>query len=75
MPARRADENCVRKHIFVDIDDWQWFEEKFGESLGTSRAIRLVMRKYRKALEARVAEVAERPKVGELDFETQGGTR
>jgi hypothetical protein len=59
---RRNADDLVRRHIWVSADDWAWFEETFEGKLGISEAIRLVMRKYRQGIEAKVGSVAVRPK-------------
>lgn len=57
---RNPNANLVRKHIWLDADDWLWINETFGGKLKPSEAIRLILRKYRQGVEARVAERAQR---------------
>jgi len=59
---KRSADNLARKHIWVDTDDWQWYEETFAGRMKISEAIRLVMRKYRQSVEAKVGASAARPR-------------
>lgn len=59
-PAKPPSERLVRKHVHFDPDDWEWIRTHFGESVGISKAIRLMVQKFRQNIEARAA-AASRP--------------
>jgi hypothetical protein len=65
-----SSDKLARKHIFVNIDDWQWYEAQFGgkNQLGTSRAIRITMRKFREAMEANASAKAQRVNVEDIEI-------
>ncbi len=50
-------DKLIRKHIFVNADDWKFFEDHFGgrNQIGTSKAVRICMNKFREALEAKAS--------------------
>lgn len=59
--AERAVEPLIRKHIFFSPDDWEWLTATYGETIGPSRAIRLIIRQFRKNVEAKASAQAQRP--------------
>jgi hypothetical protein len=65
------EDKLVRKHIFMNEDDWKWIEDRFGgkNKLGTSKAIRIMLRKYREAIEAKESESASRIDTSEIQLE------
>ncbi len=67
MPEEAVDNltglRMERKHIWVDKENWRWVQETFGATIGTSAAVRLMMKKFREGVEAKVSsEVASRPR-------------
>jgi hypothetical protein len=60
MP-RIESEKVVRKHLHVYEDDWTWLEATFGESIGISKAVRTIIRKFRQQAEAKGAQTVAKP--------------
>lgn len=60
---RRNDgEDLTRVHLWVYTRDWERIKAYFGESLGPSKAARLMLRKFLDNLEAETELNAKRPK-------------
>lgn len=59
MTLRNTSDSLERKHIWMDKDDWQWVCETFAGKMTPSEAIRLIIRKYRQGIEARLASKLE----------------
>lgn len=55
MTVKGETRNAKRFHIWLDKEDAEWYKQMFGTEMGFSRAIRTVMKSYRKAIEAQVA--------------------
>lgn len=53
----------TRRHIWVDDDDWQWVCSTFEGKLTPSAAVRTILKKFRKGIEARAEAGARRPPV------------
>lgn len=68
MPKNNGEE-MVRKHIWMYQDDWDFLEQTFGApgQIGTSAAIRLMVRKYINQLRERGAGVAQPVKTDTVD--------
>lgn len=58
--ARRKGEAMTRRHIWMADDDYAEIERLFGNTIGTSDAIRRMVRVWLKAAQARV-EGASKP--------------
>lgn len=54
MPRIANTEDLVRVHILVFKEDWEKWKALFGDTLGPSKAMRIVLRDYLKRLEAEV---------------------
>lgn len=48
-----------RVHIWMDPRDIEWIDLVFGESIGRSRAIRLIISKYRKTIDEKTNQQAQ----------------
>lgn len=57
---RRAPDR-TRRHIWVDDDDWDWVCSTFEGKLTPSAAVRTILKKFRKGIEARAEQRARRP--------------
>lgn len=44
-----------RVHLYLDSDDMDWYRATFKDSLGLSKAVRAVLKSYRKRIEAQAA--------------------
>ena len=73
MPISNLHEpsRLVRKHIFVNIDDWNWIIDNYGgpNQLGTSKAVRLMIRKMREAVEAKALRAASPVQHDDIELE------
>lgn len=71
MPHPIADAEAVeRTHIHLFSSDIQWLKATFGASTGYSKAIRTIVRAYRKGIEAQAGEAARSLELGvEVDLE------
>lgn len=58
MPRKETEDTC-RKHIWVFQSDWEWLEGHFGSTVGISRAIRHIIRTFRKQMEAKALTNAQ----------------
>lgn len=56
--SRRETEAVSRHHVWLFDDDWQWLLDYYQSKMGVSRAIRVIIRNYRRNLEARAAAEA-----------------
>ena len=56
-----------RKHIWLSADDWEWLTEHFSKSIGASKAIRMIIAKFRKHIEAKAAAASRRPENEEIE--------
>lgn len=45
-----------RYHLYLDKEDMAWFKETFGQTTGLSKAIRAILRSYRKRIESTAAQ-------------------
>jgi hypothetical protein len=65
MTSRRDGEPRTRRHIWIDDDDWQWITSRWGsrDSIGVSKAIRLIIKTFRRNAEAAAGASAKRPQV------------
>lgn len=48
--SRKVEERLIRKHVWMSEEDWNWIEESYGNTLGTSKAVRLMIKNFRKAV-------------------------
>lgn len=72
----RGTEDMHRRHVWIADDDWDWLGELYRKNIGISGAIRLMIKDYRKRIEAKAAAQARglSPRdIPELD-EIVGGT-
>lgn len=60
LRPKREESEYPRLHLYLDAEDVQWYRDTFGETLGLSKAIRTVMRSYRRSIEAQAAPRAQR---------------
>lgn len=60
MSRENPGEELSRQHLYLDAEDVQWFKEVFGNSMGLSKAVRVVMRSYRQKIEASAGQSAKR---------------
>lgn len=67
------EEGKKRYHIWLDEVDAQWLRDTFGRSLGYSKAIRLIIKSYRKNIEAKAKAQAKR--AGEITDELTADIR
>jgi hypothetical protein len=67
MP-KRDDEDLIRKHLWLSRQDWERTEMYFGRNMGTSRAIRVMMKQFLDGIEAKARQSATRPRV-ELELD------
>ena len=60
MAHKNTGETLVRKHLWMFADDWEWIQSNFGNpgNIGTSTAIRLMLRKYINQLKASAENAA-----------------
>ena len=65
--ARNEDEPLVRKHVWLSQRDWERTEMYFANNLGTSKALRVMMRSFLNGIEAKASAKAARPSV-EIDL-------
>lgn len=49
---RRESEPTLRVHVKMFQDDWDWITEHYGQTIGSSKFIRLVLRAYIKQFRA-----------------------
>ena len=54
----KDDEDLERTHIWLFKDDVAWVHQMFDANLGYSAAIRMMVRKFRRHIEAKAAEQA-----------------
>lgn len=54
MAKSSEEESLVRKHILIAEDDWEWLTHTYGENVGVSKAIRTMVRTYRKQIEEKI---------------------
>lgn len=55
MTKKPREDGCRRYHIWLDVNDADWFSSTFGDDLGFSKSIRAVMKSYRRGIEAQIA--------------------
>lgn len=60
MSRENPGEDLTRVHLYLDKDDTEWYKLMFGENVGLSKAIRAVLRDYRKKIEAQAGQKAKR---------------
>lgn len=60
MSRDNPGEDLFRAHLYLDRDDMQWFKDMFEGKIGLSKAIRTIMRDYRKRIEAQAGASAKR---------------
>jgi hypothetical protein len=53
----------TRRHVWIDDADWEWITETFGSNLGTSKAIRMMIKTFRRGVESRAGQGARRPQI------------
>lgn len=69
MSRDNPGEDLFRAHLYLDKDDMQWFKDMFEGRIGLSRAIRTIMRDYRKRIEATSQGKAVAPMPADLKAE------
>lgn len=59
----------VRKHIWLNAEDWEFCELYFKDNVGTSKAIRMILHEAVLGLQAKAAATSQRlkPKENVLD--------
>jgi len=67
MAKNDDDEKLLRKHIIIYEDDWNWIKEVFGDKVGISKAIRTMVRSYRRQIEEK-ARGAQPPAPKSIDI-------
>lgn len=67
MP-RKESEEVVRKHLWVYEDDWAWLEAMYGQNVGVSKAVRTIIRQFRKQAEAKASAVAKPMEVSDVEL-------
>lgn len=65
--SKDSDNGLVRKHVWMDEDDYTWIEQQFGPLLKPSEVIRSIIKRYRKAFEAKLAQSAK-PVTADIDL-------
>ena len=55
---KTPEEGLIRVHLYLHPEDTEWYKVMFGGAggLGFSRAIREVMRNYRRGIEAKILQ-------------------
>lgn len=51
MPRKRI-EPMSRHHIWLSDEDYEWLSTTYGRTLGISKAVQLIIRKYRENITA-----------------------
>ena len=59
MTKKRANDALIRKHVWLDANDCDRIESLFGETIGFSEAIRLMLRKFLDGIEAKAQGAAK----------------
>lgn len=54
----RSEAPMTRRHIWIEDEQWLWLRERFGGSIGVSMGIRMILAKFKSAIEAKAAERA-----------------
>lgn len=50
MSRDNPGEDLERMHLYLDKDDMAWYKETFGRTTGLSKAVRSILRSYRKMI-------------------------
>lgn len=58
-----------RYHLYLDKEDVDWFKQVFDRDIGFSKAIRLLMKAYRRNIEAQTDAQRKGRKLNERDRE------
>ena len=57
-PSPAEGDRKHRRHVWIDDDQWDWLGERFEGNIGRSKAIRMIIEKFRKTIEAKAAQSA-----------------
>lgn len=68
MPRAKTLAERKRYHIWLDREDAEWIEMIFGQTVGFSGAIRVIVKGYRKRIEGVAAHRAKRVE-GDVNME------
>ena len=49
----REGEKQIRVHLWVYENDYEWLKMLYGNTVGVSKTVRTILRKYRNGLEAK----------------------
>lgn len=55
MPLREGEEQ-VRVHLWLYASDLEWIKDTYGDTLGVSKPVRLMVRKFRQNAQARASQ-------------------
>ena len=70
---------CVKRHIMINDEDWEWLEANFGRHtanpIGPGAAIRTIVHSKVQALRAKVIERLDAISHRESDIDAEIGTR
>jgi hypothetical protein len=55
MPRTIDSERSTRAHVFIYESDAEWLRQVFGNTIGVSKAVRELVRAYRRKVEAKAA--------------------
>lgn len=56
MSRDNPGEELTKVHLYLDKEDLEWYKTMYGERIGLSKSIRVVMRDYRKRVEAQAQQ-------------------
>ena len=59
MLDKETGRELIRVHIWMDPKDLEWLDQVYGETIGRSKAIRLIVAKYRKTIEEKLNQRAK----------------
>lgn len=63
MSHPREGEEQIRVHLWVFKDDHEWLKMVYGNSMGVSKAVRTILRKYRQGIEEKAQEKQQEKQV------------
>jgi hypothetical protein len=58
MP-RRETEPTSRTHVFLYDSDIEWLKSTYGDNIGVARAVRMMVRGFRRKVEAKTQDVLD----------------
>lgn len=65
MP-RRETEPLTRAHVWLFTDDLQWLKERYSDNAGVSKALRSLIRGFRKRVEDKVTQQLDQESDNEI---------